>query len=74
MCAPADLAKCMPEAMHSILVDTPELSGAVCVYLSTPEADYLRGRHLSANWDLMELQKCKDEILEKDLLKLQLAV
>ncbi|KAK9808312.1 hypothetical protein WJX73_000053 [Symbiochloris irregularis] len=69
-----DLAFCMPEFMHKILVDTPELSGAVCVYLATKEADYLRGRYVSACWDLPQLQHRKDEILEKDLFKLRLAV
>ncbi|KAK9807466.1 hypothetical protein WJX73_010898 [Symbiochloris irregularis] len=30
-----DLALCMPEDLHHILVDKPELSGAACVYLTT---------------------------------------
>lgn len=60
--------------MHKILVDSPELSGAVCVYLSTKDADFLRGRYVSAQWDLPELAKRKDEILEKDLFKMQLRV
>lgn len=70
----ADLAHCMPEYMHKILVDTPELSGAVCVYLTTKETDYLRGRYVSSCWDLPQLLERKGEILEKDLFKLRLAV
>lgn len=64
----------MPEYTHGWLTDSPELSGAVCVYLTTKEADYLRGRYVSACWDLPQLQERKDEILVKDLFKLRLAV
>lgn len=64
----------MPKEMHHILIDTPELSGAVCVYLTTKEADYLRGRYVSSCWDLPELLERKDEILEKNLFKLELTV
>lgn len=63
----------MPEKYQHILVDSPQLSGAVCVYLATEEADYLRGRFLYANWDLEQLLQRKSEILENDLFKMQLA-
>ncbi|KAK9812464.1 hypothetical protein WJX73_002026 [Symbiochloris irregularis] len=64
----------VPEALHQYMLDTPELSAAVCVYLTTSEADYLRGRYVSSNWDLVALQERKNEILEKNLFKLVLAV
>lgn len=74
MCACAELGLNMPQWMHEYLIDTPELSAAVCVYLTTPEADYLRGRYVSSNWDLPALLDRKDEILEKNMFKLVLNV
>ena len=60
--------------MHAKLTDPPELAAACCVYLMTSKADYLRGRFISANWDVTELEQRKQEIVEKDLLKLCLAL
>ncbi len=72
---PTKLALGMPQDMHAILVDTPQLSGGMCVYLSSSSrADFLRGRYISSTWDVTELEARKQEILEKDLLKMQLAL
>lgn len=49
-----------------------ELAAGVAVYLTTPEAKFLNGRYISANWSVDELEKKKDEIVEKDLLRLRL--
>ena len=35
--------------------DTPALCGAFCVWLTSPEQDFLRGRFLWCNWDASEL-------------------
>lgn len=72
--ADADLAVGMPKYMHAILTDPPELSGALCVYLCTPKADFLRGRYVGVHWDVTELEQRKDEIVDKNLLKLQLTM
>lgn len=56
-----------------LMVDAPELSAAVCVYLASAEADYLCGRFVSATWDLQQLLQRRDEILKRDLFKMQLA-
>ena len=69
-----DLAYGMPQDMHHILVDSPYLSGAMCVWLGTDRADFLRGRYISSTWDVTELEARKQEIVEKDLLKMQLSV
>ncbi|KAK9862986.1 hypothetical protein WJX84_002826 [Apatococcus fuscideae] len=45
-----DLAYGMPQDMHHILVDSPYLSGAMCVWLGTDRADFLRGRSPSECW------------------------
>jgi len=48
--------------------DTPALAGGLTVYLSTPNAAYLSGRFVSANWDMQELETKKEEIIKNSLL------
>ncbi|PVH93937.1 NAD(P)-binding protein [Periconia macrospinosa] len=50
--------------------DKQALTAALTLYLMKPEADFLRGSYLSVNWDVEEMEKHKDEILEGKLLKL----
>ncbi|XXH00744.1 hypothetical protein Hte_007094 [Hypoxylon texense] len=50
--------------------DTAALTGGLTLYLSTPKADFLKGGYIHANWDVEELEKHKDEIVEKKLVKL----
>ncbi|KAI5787095.1 NAD-P-binding protein [Geopyxis carbonaria] len=68
-----ELAGKMPEQMLATLVDEPELPAAVAVWLAGPEAGFLGGRYVSANWDMEEVLKRKAEIVEKDLLKMVLS-
>jgi hypothetical protein len=49
--------------------DTPELVGGTGVWLSTDAAHFLSGRFVSANWDVEDLVKRKDEILGGNDLK-----
>ena len=42
------------------------------MFLTTPRADFLRGRWISANWDVNELETKKDDITDQGLLKLGL--
>lgn len=49
-----------------------ELAAGTAVYLTSPQAQYLSGRYMSANWDVDELEQKKDEIKERDLLKMDL--
>jgi hypothetical protein len=53
--------------------DTPELAGAMAVRLSTPAARFLNGRYTTANWDVEELVKRQEKVVQKDLLKVKLA-
>lgn len=39
------------------------------MYLAAKRPEYLNGRHLSANWDLEELEARKDEFAFSDKLK-----
>lgn len=63
-----ELGHAMPDAMHDYLIDAPELAAAFVVWLSSGQADWARGRYLSATWDVTGLAAMKDEILGKDLL------
>jgi NAD(P)-dependent dehydrogenase (short-subunit alcohol dehydrogenase family) len=49
--------------------DDPALSGDFMVWLATPEADFLRGRFVWANWDVGEML-AKEDMIETDLLLL----
>jgi NAD(P)-dependent dehydrogenase (short-subunit alcohol dehydrogenase family) len=53
--------------------DTPALPGSVVNWLTSEEAAFLRGRYITANWDVNELIARKEEIVEKDLLTVQLS-
>lgn len=48
-----------------------ELFGSCTIYLSGSAADFLRGRFIVANWDVDELVKYKDAIINDGLLKNQ---
>lgn len=48
--------------MSGIANDEPELPAAAAVYLSSPEAEFLRGRFLWSNWDVTELKDMQAEI------------
>ena len=49
-----------------------ELAAGAAVYLASPQANFLSGRYMSANWDVDELEARKDEVVMKDLLKMDL--
>ncbi len=65
---PTALAQNMPEEIHSLLVDEPELAAGFIVWLCSGKADWAKGRYLSCNWDVGELLKMKDQIINDDLL------
>lgn len=44
------------------------LSAGVSLYLTTPQAEFLRGRFISANWAVDDLEAQKDEIVKQNLL------
>lgn len=50
--------------------DKQALTAGLTLYLQKPKADFLRGGFISANWDVGEMEKHKDEIVEGKLLKL----
>jgi NAD(P)-dependent dehydrogenase (short-subunit alcohol dehydrogenase family) len=62
------LAKHMPEEMHGILIDSPDLAAGFIVWLCSGEADWAKGRYLSSHWDVSELSRLRERILDNDLL------
>jgi len=54
--------------MRVVLIDDVNLCGGLCVWLCKERREWLSGRWIDARWDLEELEKRKDEIVEKDLL------
>jgi len=68
------LSKDLPIAKMNLLNDTPELAGETMVWLSAEKREWLAGRYVSVNWDMNELLFKKDEIVEKELLKVRMAV
>ena len=65
---PTDLALTIPKKLHAMLVDKPALAGGYAVWLTTPAADFLKGRYSSCTWDIDALMVKKSEIEEKNLL------
>jgi hypothetical protein len=51
-------------------VNIAALPAGVIAFLTTPRAEFLRGRWLSANWSVDELESRKNEIVKQDLLKM----
>lgn len=62
-----ELGHNMPEDMHEYLVDTPDLAACFIVWLASGQADWAKGRYLSANWDVDELNSARTEIEDNDL-------
>lgn len=62
-----ELAKNMPQEIHSYLIDAPELPASFIVWLCSGKADWATGRYLDSNWDVDELLQMKDQIIEEDL-------
>ncbi|KAF3032389.1 hypothetical protein E8E12_003432 [Didymella heteroderae] len=63
------------EVFKRFALDTPELIGGIGVWLAGwegPDRSFLSGRFVASNWDAEDLVGRKDEILKKDLLKMDL--
>lgn len=66
-----------PSNFKDFLVDSDDMCGAFCVWLTKDGAEarsWLSGRLLSSNWDVDELEQKKQEVVEKDLLKIKLSL
>ncbi len=54
------------------IVMIASLAGAFMVWLASPEADFVKGKFLWANWDVEELKARKEEIQGSSLLTMTL--
>jgi len=61
------------ESFRPLALDKAPLSGGLSVYLSHPHADFLSGRFLDGRWDIEEVVARKEEIVQNDWLKIQIA-
>ena len=69
-----DMGLGMPAAFHAALIDRPEMCGDSLVWLTKERRDWLRSRYISCNWDMQELEDLREEIEQKDLLKMRLTL
>lgn len=72
----SELASATPEPLKAYLTDSPDLCGGFCTLLSSAgtKRAWLCGRLANAKYDVSELEARKDEVQEKDLLKLKMLV
>ncbi len=63
-----ELGLSMPETLHAYLDDEPDLAACFSVWLASGQADWAKGRYLSATWDVDELSSLRDEIVDNELL------
>lgn len=68
---PTELANNLPEEFRYVLQDTPELTGDSLVWLSKERRAWLSGRYVSCTWDMKELEEMREEIEQKELLKVK---
>ena len=54
------------------MTESPDLCGAFCVWLTKQSRDWLSGRYLCATWDVEELEAKRNDIVERDLLRISL--
>ncbi|KAF7887337.1 hypothetical protein EAF00_009631 [Botryotinia globosa] len=62
-----------PEEVRNRFPDRLEIAGNTIAWLAADRKEWLGGRYVSCPWDMEELMKKKDEIIEKDLLKMRMA-
>jgi hypothetical protein len=55
------------------LLDIATLSGALAVWLSSPQADFLSGRLIDARWDMEQVVAQKEEIIKGNWLKISVS-
>jgi len=69
-----EMGRSMPENMHALLIDTPELAGDTIVWLVSERREWLRCRYVSCTWDMGQLLEKKEKVVKNELLKARLCV
>ena len=57
-----------------VLIDQPELAGDTIAFLTREKREWLAGRYVDVTWDMEEFLGKREEIVERDLLKVRMAV
>ncbi|KAL4917386.1 hypothetical protein BDW62DRAFT_211238 [Aspergillus aurantiobrunneus] len=66
------LTENMPGELRDALPDRPDVAGDTIAWLAAERRDWLAGRYVSCPWDMEELLGKRDEIVEKDRLKMRM--
>jgi NADP-dependent 3-hydroxy acid dehydrogenase YdfG len=64
-----ELASNMPEALHSFLIDEPDLPADTLLWLTKERREWLAGRFVSCNWDMERLEKKQEDVVSRNLFK-----
>ncbi|KAF2425346.1 NAD(P)-binding protein [Tothia fuscella] len=62
-----------PQELRDALPHRPDIAGDTITWLAAERKEWLGGRYVNCPWDMEELMKKKDEIIEKDKLKMRMA-
>ncbi|KAL2809831.1 hypothetical protein BJX63DRAFT_403911 [Aspergillus granulosus] len=62
----------LPGMVRDAFPDRPDMAGDTIAWLAAERREWLGGRYVSCPWDMEELIKKKDEIVEKDQLKMRM--
>lgn len=69
-----DMISGFPQQFHHLLSDTPRMVADTIVFLTKERRQWLAARYVDSRWDMPELLAKKDEIVERDLLKIGLRI
>ncbi|TVY32264.1 Short chain dehydrogenase, partial [Lachnellula occidentalis] len=70
---PSEMSIKMPEQLYkAVIIDKAELAGDTISFLTATRRDWLAGRYISANWDMVEFLGREDEIVKGDKLKMRM--
>jgi NAD(P)-dependent dehydrogenase (short-subunit alcohol dehydrogenase family) len=61
-----------PETVRNALPDRPDVAGDTIAWLAAERREWLAVRYVSCQWDMEQLMKKKDEIIENDKLKMRM--
>ncbi|KAJ9602580.1 hypothetical protein H2200_012773 [Cladophialophora chaetospira] len=68
------MASTFPVELHDRLTDTPYMVADTLVFLTRERREWLANRYIDSRWDMEELMAKKEEIVQKDLLKVRMAL
>lgn len=66
------LTENMPENLRDALPDRPDIAGDTIAWLAAERRDWLGRRYVSCPWNMEKLLEKRDEIIEKDKLKMRM--